>query len=977
MEKKTLILIDGHALAFRMYFALERTGMKTTNNEPTWAVYGFFKAVFDLLKNKNINPDAIAVAFDVGHQTFRVEQYADYKANREQMPDTLHSQLGLIIEGLKSLNIPIYTKEGFEADDVIGTITAEATALGHKTYILTGDQDAFQLIDKKGLVSVLIPSKGELVEFDRDKVYEKLQVYPEQVIDYKALRGDTSDNIPGIKGIGEKSAAKLLNTYENLENIYKQLPDFPENALKKKLVEGEEIAQLSQFLATIKKDVAINFDFEHTKLDLESLQPLSEFLRKVQFYSFLKNIEQITKPFKVLSKNLELPKNAEKDVNNGKDAAAENKNSQPTQLGFFANESLVLDSEQTVLAQKVEYQNVTVDTDEQLDNLLNELKNQKLISLNFQMTTNEFMYTDLVGIAVAFNPQIYTTATNKRLFVDKNIKSEPKCYYIPLFHEVGEQLDMEKVLSKLKPFFESESLSKVIQNAKLAVNLLRHLNIPLKNVISDTMLASYIKDPARKHEINVQSLEHLNYFIEDEENILGKGRDKKTMSQIDVEHVSCYACDIAVVTLELAKYWENNLDEQEKNILYDIEMPLTYVLADMEYVGISVDLSYLDKLSDEINKSLTEIESVIYEEAGEKFNINSPKKVGEILFDKLQLKTKKIKKTKTGYSTGANVLEELAQEFEIAKNILQQRHLTKLKTTYVDTLPTLICPIDKRIHTTYNQTVTTTGRLSSSSPNLQNIPIRTKLGNRIRAAFVPKDKENYVILSADYSQVELRLLAHISQDDNLIAAFNSDEDIHTQTAAKVFEVPIEAVTKEMRSKAKAVNFGIIYGQTRYGLAKTLKISSIEAQLFIDKYFATYPKVKDYMQNTVQFAYAHGFVETTYGRKRYLQNELTSSSHQIKEFAERAAINQPLQGTAADLIKVAMVNLHKKLQEKNFKTKIILQVHDELVLEVYKPELDEITKLVNAEMELQQPLLVPLKIDVAVGHSWMEGDEDNL
>ena len=489
------------------------------------------------------------------------------------------------------------------------------------------------------------------------------------------------------------------------------------------------------------------------------------------------------------------------------------------------------------------------------------------------------------------------------------------------------------------------------------------------------MLASYVKDSSRKHGLKNQAGEHLNYLMKEIETLIGKGKNAETMDLVLIEDAGSYACDDAFATLELTRFWTENLDEKEKDLLYNIEVPLMYVLADMEIDGVSIDKEYLSELSTELDSKILVLEEKICEMAGCTFNINSPKQVGEILFDKLQLKAKGKNKTKTGYSTNAKVLEELAEEHEIVRLILENRHYQKLKSTYVDNLPQLISYADDRLHTSFNQSATTTGRLSSSNPNLQNIPIRTEVGNRIRKAFVPKDKNASVILSADYSQIELRLLAHCSRDDELIDAFCSDEDVHTLTASKVFEVPVEGVEKDMRRKAKAVNFGIIYGQTRYGLAKSLGISSASAQLFIDKYFATYPDVKKFMEKTVQFAHANGYVETMYGRKRYLQDELNSSNHQIREFGERAAINAPMQGAASDLVKLAMIEVHKQLKKRNLKSKMIIQVHDELVLEVEKTELDEVKEIVKTAMEMNQPLLVPLKIDVAIGSSWMESDEE--
>lgn len=954
--KKTLLLVDGHALAFRSYYALERTGMRTSEKQPTWAVYGFFKAIFDILKNQKIKPDAIAVAFDVGRQTFRLEHYGEYKANRAVMPDELHSQIGLIIEGLQAFNIPIFTKAGYEADDVIGTIATRAAKLGHRTLILTGDQDSFQLIDEQGdCVRVLIPSKGELVEYDCQKVYDKLLVYPSQIIDYKALRGDTSDNIPGIKGIGEKTAQKLLGNYKTLDGIYENIENIKEKALKKKLEEGVEIARLSQFLATIDTNVDIDFDFEKTKLEIADLKKVNDFLKKVQFYSFLKNINSILAPFI-----------------NGGTIVAEEKNEQQSeikQLGFFDVNPNIIKESADVKNPLMTEKNI-VDDEEKFKKLVELLKQHKVFALDIQTSEDNFMNADIVGICVALNHCLEVKESKICL---NQCENKTQSYYIPLFHSVGRQLDFEQVISELKPFFENEKISKCLHNAKNALNYFRKTGISLRGVVFDTMLAAYVSDPARNQELNFQALENLDFIIKDKESLIGKGKQQISFSSVEIEAAADFACDNATVILELTKYWSKKLSQNELKLLYEMELPLTYVLADMEFQGVSIDVAYLKKISAELNQSLSECENEIYQMAGEAFNINSPKKVGEILFEKLNLKSKGKKKTKTGFSTSAKVLEELAEDNEIVAKILEHRHLVKLKTTYVDALPELISSQDDRIHTTFNQTITLTGRLSSSNPNLQNIPIRTQLGNRIRGAFVPKNKEKSVIVSADYSQIELRLLAHISDDKNMIEAINSSVDIHSLTASKVFNVATTDVTKQMRSAAKAVNFGIVYGQTKYGLAKSLNISADEAQNFIDKYFEVYPNVKKYMETTKDFANINGYVETMFGRRRYLQEELNNSNFQIREFAQRAAINQPIQGSASDLIKIAMINLHKRLLASNLEAKMLLQVHDELILEVDKKDLDTVKKIVIEEMQLKQPLKVPLEIDFQAGESWMEGE----
>lgn len=884
--QKTLILIDGHALAYRQFFALERTGMKNSENQPTWAVYGFFKAIFDLLSK--IHPDYIAVAFDVGRRTFRTEKFEEYKANREAMPDTLRSQIGLICEGLKAFDIPIITKEGFEADDVIGTISKSASEKGHNTLILTGDQDSFQLIDKDGFVKVLIPTKGELLEYDWNRVYEKLGVYPNQVTDYKGLRGDTSDNIPGIKGIGEKTAQKLLNRYKHLEDVLADCDNIPEKAVQKKICEQKDIAILSKDLATIIRNVDLGFDIDKATVTLPQINSVSEFLRKMQFYTFIKNIDKILSSFRTDAKS--------EEVKNLNLFAAPQENIQQNLFSQAIKE--------TVKDKELEYTIVNND--------------------NYKNIIDSF--SDFIAIKLYSKEDKISGASI----------SNGNNYYFG-----------EEFVKYLRPVLENEKIRKIGYDVKSDYNLLLSNDYSPKGLEYDVLLASYVKDPNRKHSLDAQALDFLNHIMTTE---AGEKR----------------ACDEAYTIFNLYKFWQDNLEEKEQKIVREIEIPLTTVLAKMEHTGVAIDCEYLKELSSYMTEKLAELEDLIYQLAGEPFNINSPKQVAEVLFDKLELKTKKRKSR----STSAEVLEELAQEYEICEYILQHRKFAKLKSTYTDALPALISKRDGRIHTTYNQALTVTGRLSSSNPNLQNIPIRTEEGNKIRAAFCAMDKENSLILSADYSQIELRLLAHVSGDEHLIHAFTSGEDVHAMTAAKVFGVELKDVTKEMRRRAKAVNFGIVYGQSKYGLAKSLGISATEAQEFIDKYFETYPRVKEYMNNEIAFVNEHGYVETIFGRKRYLASELQSSNYQIREFAQRAAINQPLQGTAADLIKIAMIRVDKALE--GMKTKMIMQVHDELVFEVPKEELEQVKKVVLNSMELKdQPLNVPLDVDINCGVSWKE------
>ncbi|MEE3349261.1 MAG: DNA polymerase I [Candidatus Gastranaerophilaceae bacterium] len=951
-NEKTLILIDGHALAFREYYALERTGMQTTSGQPTWAVYGFFLAIFDLLKNQKIKTDAIAVAFDVSHDTFRVEKYENYKSNREQMPDTMRSQMDLIYEGLRAFNIPIYTKEGFEADDVIGTISKQACELGHKVLILTGDQDAFQLIDKEGCVKVIIPSKGELKEYDWQAVYDKLGVYPDQIVDYKALRGDTSDCIPGVHGIGEKTAQVLLAEYGHLDGVISNADNIKGNSIREKIKNGIEDARLSYYLATIVRDLDVNFDFEKTKVEVPDISSVTEFLKSMQFYKFLKNINSILSAFNLDGEDIIVPEQiqTQKEISN--------QNIEPqTQLGLFTQAV----HQEINKNNDVVYTSRLVTDSSDFDSLCNELVGNGIFSVNLKADFVNAVDNEIYGIALAYKKG-FSFNDGKFTNSDKSVSA----FYIPLKSDVIEnKLDKDYVINGLKPILENPKIFKTTFNAKDTYCILKNQNIDMQGVIFDVELASYVANPSDRHNLDIQAIENINHSISVYAEPDEIKKLKLTYGNVSADMLLNPVCDEAATILELTAYWYNKLSLAELKILYDIEIPLSRVLADMEYDGVSVDAEYLNDLSNSINENISELERKIYGIAGCNFNLNSPKQVGEILYDKLGLKPGKKKK-----STSADVLEDLAQENEIARLILQYRKYAKLKSTYTDALPALVSEKDNRIHTTYNQAVTTTGRLSSSNPNLQNIPARTEEGNKIRSAFVPENKEQSVILSADYSQIELRLLAHISKDEHLIEAFINDIDVHTLTASKVFGVDIKDVTKEMRYKSKAVNFGIIYGQSKYGLAKAVGIKNNEAEDFINKYFETYPNIKLYMESTVNFAVHHGYVETVFGRKRYLP-EIKSSNTMIKEFAKRAAINQPIQGTAADIMKLAMIECSKKFKENNIKSKIIMQVHDEIVVETLKSELDDVTNIVRAAMELNQPLRVPLKIDINTGETWRE------
>lgn len=939
-KKKNLILIDGHALAFRQYFALERTGMRTSTGVPSWAVFGFFKALFDLMKNKELEPDAIAVTFDVSHQTFRTERYDEYKANREKMPDDLHVQMGLIYEGLQAFSIPIYQKEGFEADDVIGTISKKACELGHKVYILTGDQDSFQLVDTEGCVKVIIPSKGELVEYDWEKVYEKLGVYPNQVIDYKALRGDSSDNIPGIRGIGEKTAQKLLGTYGDLDTVYENVDNIKEKAVREKLKNGKDMAYMSRFLATIVRDVDVEFDFDKACINLPMLNSVTAFLTKMQFFSFLKNIKNILATF------------------NRNGACAPNSESN-TQLGLFGTEE---EHEKTV-AQKniIEKEVMTVED----FNTMADMIHQKGA---FFFTTSETVDSLLKQKInyIALGVADIKIDADKRITLTIDDEHQAYVYYIPLNLRYNLSFGSSGALmARFKALFEDENLAKLTVDSKKEYNALRSNGIMLNNVVFDAVLASYVENPSNNHDMDVQALQCLNISPIKEMNVNARSVQ---LGLLEDGADSAKAYREIWLLMELTKYRVESFDNANWKLLQQMEIPLAKVLAEMEYTGVSINIDSLNELTEFLNKKIRRLERCIFDIADEGFNLNSPKQVGEILFDKLGIQHKKKSRGRATYSTSAEVLEELAEEHDIAKYLLQYRKFSKLKSTYTDALPNLINPIDKRIHTTYNQTITATGRLSSSNPNLQNIPTRTDEGEKIREAFVPENPDN-LIVSADYSQIELRLLAHISDDKNLQQAFIFDKDVHAITASNIFEVPLSQVTKQMRARAKTVNFGIIYGQTRYGLGKAIGITPEEAEEFINRYFATYSGIKLYMNAMIERVMIDGYAETIFGRRRFFQNEISSSNAMVREFAKRAAINFPMQGSASDLMKLAMIRFRNSLLENNLKSKLIMQVHDEMVVEVEREELDIVKKLVREAMELDQPLSVPLIVNIKEGSTW--------
>lgn len=985
-KKKTLILIDGHSLAYRSYFALERTGMRNSENIPTWGVYGFFKAFFDLI-NK-IKPDAIAVSFDVSKVTFRTEKFPEYKANRPPMPDAMKIQVNNIRRGIETLNIPIFEQEGFEADDVIGTLSSKTIAEGNNIVILTGDQDSFQLLDTSG-ISVLLPTKGELVEYDRDKVFEKLGVFPEQIADYKALCGDASDNIPGVKGIGKKGAVELLTQFKTLEEIYENLDQIPKKRLRTLLEDSKEIAFLSKDLATIRRNIELDFDFKCCHLEIPNLDNFIAFLKEMEFRTFLNQLPKLFKDFEnFLDYDFSTngAKKPAKDTNQQLAIISDDANSSAVReyvstssVGILEKVTLDKETGQAKLAFAAQVEltepvnkSFIIDEINTLEELIEKLTTKPIFAVDLETDSLKVLEAKIVGIALSWQENVTLEVKNGKLICLNN-DFECDSAYIPVWHKNGKQINIDQALSLLKPVLESTKIAKVLHNAKYDLHVFKNYGLNVNNVICDTILASYIEDPAQKHGLKELVFQKFKYNMTEYTDLAGTGKKQVTLDKLDISTVADYASMDAAMTIRLAHYYASKLDETQQKLLYDMEMPLINILLEMERAGISLDKHFLTELSQKLSKSLDELEEQIYKETKyhTKFNINSPKQLGDVLFEHMGIETSTKTKTKSSFSTSAKVLESLAKKHHIAQLILEYRHLSKLKSTYVEALPKLINKKTGRLHTTFNQSVTTTGRLSSSDPNLQNIPIRTEIGNSIRKAFVACDKENYLLLSADYSQIELRFLADISHEPNLIEAFKNNKDIHTDTACKVFGIEPDKVTKEMRRQAKAVNFGIVYGQTAYGLSETLGITPKEAKAFIDKYFQTYPKVREYMDKSIQKAYQTGYVTTKFGRKRYLMNELNSKNRTIKEFAERAAINSPLQGSAADLIKLAMIKLDETIRAKNLKSIILLQVHDELVLEVPKEELETIKQIVKESMENVYNLSVPLLVDICCASNWME------
>lgn len=908
MLKKSLFLIDGSAIAYRSYFAFIKNPLTNSRGENTSAIFGFLRFLFMIFDNEK--PDYLAVIFDPKGPTFRHQQYKEYKATRQKMPDDMRSQVPHIHEFLKALNIPTLEVEGFEADDVIGTLAKTAQKKGFESYMVTGDKDFMQLVDS-GIKMYNPKRAGEEVEIlDEAGVESKVGLPPAKIIDYLALMGDTSDNIPGVPGIGPKTAVDLVREFGSVESVLENAEKVSRPKIRQNLQAHREVALLSKSLVTIDTDVPLDVELESFKCREPDHELVVKLIKEFEFTSLLERFNP------------------------------QNKTSE------------------------IEYK--IVSSSEQLEEVVTSLKKAKFFVIDLQTTERDPMRAEIVGIALSWEPG---RAFYIPVQVEKNKQQNSRTIKREMFLKGEGDLFALNLTEFLKPVLEDTRIKKSAHNIKYDMLVLSRHGIEMDGVSFDTMVGSFLLYPnLRQHNLDALALEHLGVVKISTSDLIGKGKKKISFAEVPIKDIAKYACEDADITFRLHQIFEPKLTKGKLLELFqDVEMPLIYVLKDVEQTGVSLDLNFLSEMSRTMQNKLGELVETIYKEAGGEFNINSTQQLGHILFEKLQLPKKK--RTKTGYSTDVKVLEDLAKIHELPRTLIEYRELTKLKSTYVDALPSLVNPETGRLHTSYNQTIAATGRLSSSDPNLQNIPIRTELGREIRRAFIPADSD-YVILDADYSQVELRVMAHLSKDPVLLEAFNNNEDIHAKTASLVFQVAPEDLTQEHRRKAKEVNFGIMYGMGVFGLATRLNISNEEAREFIANYFTLYAKVKEYIDAMHAQVEEKGFVTTLLNRTRYLP-EIRSKNHNIREFAKRTAVNTPIQGTAAELIKVAMINIWKKLKEKNLKTKMIMQVHDELVFEAPKAEVEEVKVLVKHEMENALALDVPIKADVGVGPNWLE------
>ncbi|MDO4779542.1 MAG: DNA polymerase I [Bacteroides sp.] len=928
-EQNKLFLIDAYALIYRSYYALIKNPRINSKGMNTSAIMGFVNAIEEVLKKEQ--PTHLAIAFDPKGDTFRHEIFKEYKAQREETPEDIRMSVPIIKDIVKAYNIPILEVQGYEADDVIGTVAKIAAKENVNTYMMTPDKDYAQLVGQHTFIYRPKFTGGYEVMGEKE-VKEKFGVEDTlQVIDMLGLMGDTADNIPGCKGIGEKTAQKLIAEFGSIENLMNNT-DKLKGAVKTKIESGVEDIKLSKFLATIKTDVPMKVNIEELKIKEANKDELKKLFDELEFKTLAERVFGKTNN-KTEQKSLfndEIPfEEGSLFFNNQTQDAGE---TEKTQL-------------QCLSTLNADYQ--LIDNKEKAREIIEKLMSEKTLALDTETSSTEAMEAELVGISLS--------------------AKENEAFYIPISPNTDEGKQMLEIV---RPLLENEQSLKVGQNIKYDLIVLANHGIEVKGDLFDTMIAHYLIQPELRHGMDYLAEIYLNYkTISIEELIGAKGKKQKNMKELSPQDVYNYACEDADITLKLKRVLEKELKEHSAERLFtEVEMPLVRVLADMERNGVLIDTDSLATFSKQLSNELINIEQSIKQLAGEDFNISSPKQVGEVLFDKLKI-VDKAKKTKTGqYVTSEEVLETLRHKHPIVERILEHRGIKKLLSTYIDALPQLINKRTGKIHTSFNQTVTSTGRLSSSNPNLQNIPIRNENGKEIRKAFIA-DKD-CLLLSADYSQIELRIMAHLSQDNNMIEAFNSGHDIHTATAAKIYKVNIKEVTSDMRRKAKTANFGIIYGVSVFGLSQQLYVDRKEAKELIDGYFETYPKVKEYMDKSIERAREKGYAETVLGRKRYLQ-DINSRNAIVRGYAERNAINAPIQGSAADIIKIAMINIRKRFINEGVKAKMILQVHDELNFSVPTTEREKVEKIVTEEMQNAYKLSVPLKADFGWGQNWLE------
>ena len=939
MSKKRLFLLDAYALIFRGYYALIKNPRINSKGEDTSAIMGFMNSLFDVIKREQ--PDHLAVCFDKGGSSERTELFPAYKANRLETPDAIRLAVPYIQEILRAMHIPVVVLEGLEADDIIGALAKQAEKEDYQVFMVTPDKDFGQLVSEN--IFMYRPARmGNGIEiWGIPEIQKRFGVErPEQVIDYLGMMGDASDNIPGLPGVGEQTAKKFLADFGSMENLLANT-DQLKGKMKEKVSENAALGLLSKKLATINIHCDVTFNAAAYELSTPDSEKVQAIFEKLEF-------RRLTEQFlRLFFAPKETPNNPE--ANSQKKAEATSAGS--GQFGLFDTAENSTDGVQIFSSRKTinevshHYQLVSPGLGMKL--FTQKLLQQPQVCFDTETTSLDPLEANLVGLAFSWEAH--------------------KGFYISLPED---QEETSEILSELKAFFQHEGIEKVGQNLKYDLKVLHHYGIEVKGPCFDTMLAHYLINPDMRHNLSVLSETYLNYTPIAIETLIGKGKQKISMREVALDQQVAYAVEDADLCFQLAQQFKTELAAAGNESLFvDMEAPLLRVLAGMELEGINLDVAFLNELSVTLDKDILQLEKDIYEAAGETFNIASPKQLGDILFGKMQL-VEKPKKTKTGqYSTAEDVLSYLAKEHKIIADVLAYRGLAKLKSTYVDALPLQVSAQTGRVHTDYMQTVAATGRLSSNNPNLQNIPIRTERGKQIRKAFIPRDQE-HLLLAADYSQIELRIIAALSEEDNMIAAFKEGADIHAATAAKVFNVPLESVSREQRSHAKTVNFGIIYGVSAFGLSNQTDLSRAESKALIDTYYESYPKLKAYMNSQVNFARENGYVETVLGRRRYLK-DINANNAIVRGAAERNAVNAPIQGSAADIIKLAMIAVQKALDDQKLRTKMLLQVHDELVFDVYKPELEQVKALVKSAMENAFTLTVPLDVELGVGENWLE------